>query len=65
LINMKSIGNVQGGEALIRFTSLGEVGLVKAEDNVINNSIYWNSKLDALCALEAAIEIVLEEIKDD
>ena len=57
---MKKIGKVQGGELLLRSTSLKEYGLLIGDSEKITQSIYWNTKLDMLCALEQIMEILKE-----
>ena len=55
---MKTIGKVQGGELLLRSTSLNEYGLLVGNEKVLTNSIYWNTKLEMICALEQIMEIL-------
>lgn len=58
---MKTVGKVQGGELLLRSTSLGEYGLLVGDDKVLTSSIYWNSKAEMVEALEGIIKILADD----
>ena len=60
---MRKMGQVQGGELLLRKTSLGEWGLLVGNEKVITQSIYWNTKLDMICAIEAVLEALIVDIE--
>jgi len=60
---MRKMGKVQGGELLLRSTSLGEWGLLVGDEKLITQSIYWNTKLDMICALEKILEDLTTEEK--
>lgn len=57
------MGDVQGGELLLRSTALGEYGLLVGNDKVITQSIYWNTKLDMICALEEILEVLTVDVE--
>lgn len=61
---MKKMGTVQGGELLLRSTALGAWGLLVGNEKVITQSIYWNTKLDMICALEELLEVLTVDIEE-
>jgi len=53
---MIEIGKIQGGKLLLKTTSFGEVGLLKAEGKTITNAIYWDTQAEAVRTLEKVLE---------
>ena len=62
---IKPISEIQGGKLLLKTTSLGEVGLLSANDKTITGAVWFNTKLEALNALGKIIEELTVETNNE